>query len=65
MLISETMAKQFWPQSDPLGERITMGNLWAVNLQKPRRQIIGVVGDARDIGLNSTPEPTMYVPDLN
>ena len=30
--------------------------------EEPPRQIIGVVGDVRDIGLNYSPEPTMYVP---
>ncbi len=62
VLISETMAKQFWPQSDPVGELITMGKLMGPEFEEPPRQIIGVVGDVRDIGLNSSPEPTMYVP---
>jgi putative ABC transport system permease protein len=62
VLISETMAKQFWPQSDPVGELITMGILMGPEFAEPPRQIIGVVGDVRDIGLNSSPEPTMYVP---
>jgi len=62
VLISETMAKQFWPQSDPVGELITMGILMGPEFAEPPRQIIGVVGDVRDIVLNSSPEPTMYVP---
>jgi predicted permease len=62
VLINETMAKQFWPQSDPVGELITMGILMGPEFVEPPRQIIGVVGDVRDIGLNSSPEPTMYVP---
>ncbi len=62
VLINETMAKQFWPQSDPVGELITMGILMGPEFAEPPRQIIGVVGDVRDIGLNSSPEPTMYVP---
>jgi putative ABC transport system permease protein len=62
VLISETMAKQFWPQSDPVGELITIGVRMGPELEEPPRQIIGVVGDVRDTGLNSSPEPTMYVP---
>jgi putative ABC transport system permease protein len=62
VLISETMAKQFWPRSDPVGELITMGILMGPEFVEPPRQIIGIVGDVRDIGLNSSPEPTMYVP---
>jgi putative ABC transport system permease protein len=62
VLINETMAKQFWPQSDPVGELITMGILMGPEFAEPPRQIIGVVGDVRDVGLNSSPGPTMYVP---
>ena len=29
---------------------------------EPDRQIIGVVGDMRDGGLNNDPRPTMYIP---
>jgi len=63
VLISETMAKEFWPQSDPLGELITIGGKFmGPEFEEPPRQIIGVVADVRDIGLNTSPEPTMYVP---
>jgi putative ABC transport system permease protein len=63
VLISESMAKQFWPQSDPIGELITIGGkTFGPEFEEPPRQIIGVVADVRDIGLNSFPEPTMYVP---
>jgi hypothetical protein len=30
--------------------------------EEPARQIIGVVGDVRDAGLNNDPGPRMYVP---
>jgi putative ABC transport system permease protein len=63
VLISESMAKQFWPQSDPLGEIITVGGKsMGPEFEEPPRQIIGVLADVRDLGLNSSPEPTMYVP---
>jgi putative ABC transport system permease protein len=62
VLINETMAKQFWSQSDPVGELITMGILMGPEFTEPPRKIIGVVADVRDIVLNSPPEPTMYVP---
>ena len=29
---------------------------------EPERQIIGIVGDTRDGGLNNDPGPTMYIP---
>ena len=29
---------------------------------EPERQIVGVVGDSRDGGLNSDPQPQMFIP---
>jgi putative ABC transport system permease protein len=63
VLISETMAKQFWPQSDPMGELITIGGKFmGPEFEEPPRQIVGVVADVRDTSLNNSAEPTTYVP---
>jgi predicted permease len=67
VIINETMAKRFWKDkdSDPLNDRILIGG-GAKNMKElrdePARQIIGVVGDLRDGGLNNDPGPKMYVP---
>jgi putative ABC transport system permease protein len=62
VMINEAMAKQYWPKGDPLNDRLVIGaNMGPVFLEPPR-QIIGVVGDMRDGGLNSDPSPTMYIP---
>jgi putative ABC transport system permease protein len=53
-IINETLSKQFWPDSDPLNSQITIGD-------DSKVQIIGVVGDVRDHGLNRAPRPTLYV----
>ncbi|MBV8573923.1 MAG: ABC transporter permease, partial [Acetobacteraceae bacterium] len=60
VLINESMAKHFWPNGDPVGERITMdmGPVW----RDSPRQIIGVVADFRDTALGGNPEPTIYRP---
>ena len=62
VLINEALAKQFWPKSDPLGARITIGKDAGPQFTEPPRQIIGVVGDVRDGGLNQNPFPIMYIP---
>jgi predicted permease len=54
-IVNQTLAKQFWPISDPLQSQIMIGNGSPV-------QIIGVAGDVRDRGLNREPRPTLYVP---
>ena len=53
-IINQTLAKQFWPNGDPLSGQILIGD------ESPL-QIIGVVGDVRDRGLNRDPRPNLYV----
>jgi predicted permease len=60
--INEAMARQFWPNRTAVGERISLGKGLGANFEESPREIVGVVGDVRDEGLNSTPGPTMYVP---
>jgi predicted permease len=63
VIISEAMARQFWPKGDPLNERLIIGRgIMREFADEPERQIIGVVGDTRDGGLNSEPGPVMYIP---
>jgi putative ABC transport system permease protein len=64
VIINQTMAKRFWPKSDPLNDKIWIGKgiMKELAAEMPR-QIIGVVGDVRDGGLNRDPQPTMYVPN--
>jgi putative ABC transport system permease protein len=62
VIINQALAKQFWPKGDPLNDRIIIGRGVGPAFQsEPPRQIIGVVGDARDGGLNRDPHPDMYV----
>jgi predicted permease len=62
VIINEAMAKQYWPHGDPLKDRLLIGPNVGPPFVEPPRQIIGVVGDMRDQGLNQNPFPTMYTP---
>jgi putative ABC transport system permease protein len=63
VVINETMAKQFWKEGDPLTDRLVIGRgIMREFASEPDRQIIGVVSDVRDRGLNNDPGPTMYIP---
>jgi putative ABC transport system permease protein len=54
-VISETMARKFFPNEDPLGKRIGRGpDRW--------REIVGVVGDVKHFSLDGATPPTMYFP---
>jgi len=56
MVISESMARQFFPGEDPLGKTLIID--WNGH---PHYEIVGIVGDVIS-DLNHPPEPTMYVP---
>ena len=64
VLINQAMAKKFWPDGDPLNDKIWIGKgVMAELATEQPRQIIGIVGDVRDNGLNRDPRPVMYVPN--
>jgi predicted permease len=62
VIINQAMAKQFWPQGDPLSDQLVIGKEIGPEFVEGPRQIIGVVGDVRDSALNQDPRPAMYVP---
>ena len=57
-LISETMARRFWPNEDPLGRQIQFGNM---DGDLRLLHVVGVVGDVRDDGLDAEARPVVYV----
>jgi predicted permease len=62
VIINEAMAKEYWPQGDPLSDRLLIGVGAGPVFVEPPRQIIGVTGDMRNGGLDQDPAPTMYIP---
>lgn len=63
VVINQSMAKMFWPNQDPIGQRIWIGKPMGPSEAEPSpRQIIGIVGDIRERSLAFLPEPTTYIP---
>jgi putative ABC transport system permease protein len=62
VIINEAMAKKYWPNADPLNDRLLIGANMGPVFVEPARQIVGVAGDMRGNGLNRDPSPTMYIP---
>jgi putative ABC transport system permease protein len=62
VLINETLAKKFFPKENPVGQQILIGKGVGPQFTEAARQIVGVVGDIRDGGLNNDPRPLMIVP---
>ena len=57
-VISESLAREKWPNQDPLGQTIEFGNMDG----DPRLlSIVGIVGDIREASLETSPRPAVYV----
>jgi putative ABC transport system permease protein len=56
VLISDSMAKKFWPGEDPLGKHLTL----SFSPEKPC-EVAGIIGDVKQNGLDEAePVPTLY-----
>ncbi|MGA2215609.1 MAG: ABC transporter permease [Bryobacteraceae bacterium] len=62
VIVNEAFAKKYWPQGDPLGQRITIGKGLGPQFEEPAREIVGVVSNIREMGLARGDRPAMYVP---
>jgi len=56
LLISDLLAKQVFPNEEPIGHRLILG------IGGEAYEIVGVVGDIRHHGLENQPSPAMYLP---
>jgi ABC-type antimicrobial peptide transport system permease subunit len=57
-LISESVARERWPNEDPIGHTIEFGNM---DGDLRLLTVVGVVGDVRERSLEKPPRPTIYV----
>jgi len=56
VVVSETAARRYWPQGDPVGENILM------NPEEPPWTVVGVVGDVRSFDVTTDIYPEAYFP---
>jgi len=59
-VISQALARRYWPDRSPLGQRITFGN--PADSSTTWSTIVGVVGDVRQESLAEPAYPQVYVP---
>lgn len=58
VIVSESMAERHFPDRDPLGQRIKIGP----PENEPWLTIVGVAGDVRNVGLDTSPRLATYEP---
>jgi putative ABC transport system permease protein len=59
-IVNEAFARRFFPDQNPLGQRINP-TINADERPLPMREIIGVVADTRSRSLSEAPEPEVYL----
>jgi putative ABC transport system permease protein len=62
IIITETFARQYFPNEDPIGKRIHPGISSYENEDSVMREVVGVVGDVRNRTLSTESKPAYYVP---
>ena len=55
LILSDGLARRFWPNEDPIGRQVTLGN-------KAVCRIVGIVADVHNTTIDAPPDPTMYFP---
>jgi predicted permease len=66
VVINETMARQLWPNEDPIGRSIRPGFSrtdvpWAIDADTRVLTVVGVAADIKEFRLNEQPRPLMYI----
>lgn len=67
VVISEAMARRYWPGEDPIGRRITFNSGIPAAEQQAvggpgSREVVGIVGDVRHMALDEDEVPMFYTP---
>ena len=62
-IINRAAAMKFWFDQDPVGQRIRIGQpVFPEGADAIPREIVGVVGDVREVGLEKEPPAIVYIP---
>jgi putative ABC transport system permease protein len=65
VMVSETVARAWWKGKNPIGDRLVVGEYGGrkfPEVLEPPREVVGVVGDVKNLGLQETDPTTIYVP---
>ncbi|MGA3326771.1 MAG: ABC transporter permease, partial [Terriglobia bacterium] len=69
-VINRNLAQKYWPDENPIGRTLTASRCFEVSTPKessvqckPQElEIVGIVGDVRQLGLDAPPYPELFMP---
>ena len=69
-VINRSMAQKYWPDENPIGKTIiatrvvvaTTSKGSSVEFKPQELEIVGIVGDVRQLGLDAPPDPELFMP---
>jgi putative ABC transport system permease protein len=62
IIVNEAMVRREWAGQNPIGQRITFGPPEEGSDDPEWLEVVGVVGNTRQYGVDQEPVPTIYVP---
>ena len=69
-VINRSMAQKYWPDENPIGKTIIAQRVaeistpkgFSVEFKPQELEIVGIVGDIRQLGLDAPPDPELFMP---
>jgi putative ABC transport system permease protein len=62
VIINESLARQYFANENPIGQRITVGGNIGPDYTDQPREIVGVIGDLREESVDLPPAPGVFIP---
>lgn len=62
VIVNRELARTYFPDQNPIGQHLLIGKLMGSGFEDPVREIVGVVGDVRQDGLDQPAPGIMYLP---
>jgi putative ABC transport system permease protein len=60
VVVNQSLANSMWPGQNPIGKPLLVGE--GSSEQNKTREVVGIVADIKEIGLDRAPRATVYVP---
>ncbi len=65
IIVNEALARQWWPNGNPLGDRVVVGRFRGrdfAEIKDAPREVVGVVADTKTYDIKEPASPTVFLP---